>query len=227
VAEDERLGRQVALKVVRAAYSGSEGRERLWREARAAAATSRPNICQLYAIEEQDDTLFLVMELLEVESLATRLEHGPLPVSVAADIALQMLAALQALHRRGLVHRDVKPSNVFLAATLGVKLLDFGLVRTLEADDGAGETMANLTGGALVGTPRYVAPESLDGRRADARGDLFAAGAVLYEMIAGRPAFGGASIPDILQRLPTSTRPCWAGRRVSRRSVASSIARSS
>jgi serine/threonine protein kinase len=191
-AEDERLGRQIALKTLRAAQTGSHGQERLWREARAAAAISHPNICQLYEIEEQDQGLFLTMELLEGESLAARIEKGPLPLAAAVDTTLQILAALQALHRRGLIHRDLKPSNVFLTP-LGVKLLDFGLARPLDVDDRAGETVASLTGEALVGTPRYLAPELLHGQSADARGDLFAAGAVLYEMLAGRPAFASPS----------------------------------
>jgi serine/threonine protein kinase len=209
-AEDERLGRQVALKTLRAARTDSRGQERLWREARAAAAISHPNICQLYEIEEQGNSLFLTMELLEGESLAARIERGPLPLSAAADTTLQMLAALQALHRRGLIHRDLKPSNVFLTP-LGVKLLDFGLARALDVNDGAGETVASLTGEALVGTPQYLAPELLRGQSADAGADLFAAGAVLYEMLAGRPAFGGASLPEILHAIAYEHPPVLGG----------------
>jgi serine/threonine protein kinase len=209
-AEDERLGRQVALKMVRGAQRDSQGQQRLWREARAAAAISHPNICQLYEIEEQDEGVFLTMELLEGESLAARIAKGPLPLSAAADTTLQILAALQALHRRGLIHRDLKPSNVFVTP-LGVKLLDFGLARPLGLNEGVGETVVSLTGEALVGTPRYLAPELLRGQSPDARADLFAVGAVLYEMLAGRPAFGGTSLPEILHAIGYEQPPVLGG----------------
>jgi serine/threonine protein kinase/tetratricopeptide (TPR) repeat protein len=209
-AEDERLGRRVALKMVRGALSDSRARQRLWREARAAAAISHPNICQLYEVEEHDDGPYLTMELLEGESLAARIDRGPLPLSAAADTTLQMLTALQALHRRGLIHRDLKPSNVFLTP-LGVKLLDFGLARPFDAIEGMGETVASLTGEALVGTPRYLAPELLRGQSADTRADLFAIGAVLYEMLAGRPAFGGTSLPEVLHAISFEHPPVLGG----------------
>src|SRR5262245_23114902 len=141
-AEDPRLGRAVALKTVRAELAGEETRERLRREARAAATISHPNVCQLYEIGEYEGELFIAMELLQGESLSARIARGALTVSDAVHIALDVLAALGALHRRGVLHRDLKPSNIFLTEH-GAKLLDFGIAH-LTADD-AQRTVASLT----------------------------------------------------------------------------------
>lgn len=195
-AHDDRLGRAVAIKTIRAT-GDSAARERFFREARAAAALSHPNVCQLFDIGEKDGTPFLVMELLEGESLAERLARGTLSVREASSIALSMLTALEALHARGFIHRDLKPSNVFLTAH-GVKILDFGLARettTAIADHDTptlqmqGEPLT--VPGMILGTPRYMAPEQLLGRPADARTDLFAVGAMLYEIVSGAPVFQG------------------------------------
>ena len=193
-AHDERLERPVALKMIREASTDDKARERLWREARAAASVSHPNICQLFEIAEEDGELFIAMELLEGESLAERLGRGPLKVAEAAQTALAMLAALEALHRRELVHRDLKPSNVFLTPH-GIKLLDFGLARPFQQE--AGDASLTQTG-VLIGTPRYLAPEQILGRPVDERGDLFAAGAILFEMLSGRPAFDGTAVMEVL-----------------------------
>src|SRR6266540_1831035 len=127
-ADDTRLGRAVALKTIRAELASDETRERLRREARAAASISHPNICQLYEIGEDDGELFIAMELLDGEPLAARIARGPLSPANAAQIALDVLAALGALHRRSVLHRDLKPSNIFLTE-YGAKLLDFGIAR--------------------------------------------------------------------------------------------------
>ena len=127
-AHDDRLERTIALKTLTAPPDDPSARQRLWREARAAASVNHPNICQIYEVGEDGGRLFIAMELLEGEALAERLRHGPLSTSEAVPIALGILAALAALHARGIVHRDLKPSNVFLTAH-GVKLLDFGLAR--------------------------------------------------------------------------------------------------
>src|SRR5688500_12681052 len=128
------------------------------------------------------------MELLEGEALSERLRRGPLSVSETVPIGLGILSALSALHARGIVHRDLKPSNVFLTPH-GVKLLDFGVARSVEGEAPSGGAATQLTeAGAIVGTPGYLAPEALSGDPVDARSDLFAAGAVLFEMLAGRPA---------------------------------------
>src|SRR5918992_1524049 len=198
-ARDERLDRTVALKMM-ASFSGDDtARRRFWREARAAASVNHPNVCQLYDIGEHGGELFIAMELLEGEALSERLRRGPLSVSDTVPIGMGMLAALSALHARGILHRDLKPSNVFLTAH-GVKLLDFGLARP--ADPALAKSVrssGNLTGsGMLIGTPGYMAPEQLVAEELDARTDLFAMGAILFEMLAGRPAFIGNSFADAL-----------------------------
>ncbi len=198
-ADDTRLGRAVALKTIRAELASDETRERLRREARAAASISHPNICQLYEIGEDDGELFIAMELLDGEPLAARIARGPLSPANAAQIALDVLAALGALHRRSVLHRDLKPSNIFLTE-YGAKLLDFGIARIAAQD--AQRTLLSLTGnGAVLGTPRYMAPEYASGDTIDARADLFALGAVIYEMLAGRPAFDGPTPVRVLHAL--------------------------
>ena len=184
-------------------------RKRFWREARAAASVNHPNVCQIYEIGEDNGQLFIAMELLEGEALAERLRRGPLSVSEAVPMALGMLAALSALHARGIVHRDLKPSNVFLTPH-GVKLLDFGLARPeLEPSLGLAEGLTRT--GIVMGTPRYMAPEQVDGEAVDARSDLFAAGAILFEMLAGRPAFGGRTVVEILHATLHEQPPALTG----------------
>jgi serine/threonine protein kinase len=207
-AEDPRLGRSVALKTVRNELASPEARERLRREARAAASISHPNICQLYEIGEHEGELFIAMELLDGESLADRIARGPLPVRDAVRITLDMLAALAALHRRGVLHRDLKPTNVFLTEH-GAKLLDFGIAR---AADDPQHTHLSLTGDGMVfGTPRYMAPELAAGGTADARSDLFAIGAIIYEMLAGQPAFGGTTTVQVLHAIMYEQPPALSG----------------
>jgi len=158
-ADDERLGRQVAIKMIRAGIGDSSARERLWREARSAAAVNHPNVCQLYEVGESEGELFLAMELLDGESLSDRIARGPLAVADAGGIALAVLDALAPLHQRGILHRDLKPSNVFLSDR-GVKLLDFGLARTAVTTDQPQLTQPDM----LVGTPNYLSPEQIAGK---------------------------------------------------------------
>jgi serine/threonine protein kinase len=195
-ARDERLERIVALKTMSSLSPDETARMRFWREARAAASVNHPNICQIHEIGNDAGTLFIAMELLDGESLADRMARGPLSVAEAMPIALSMLAALSAIHARGLVHRDLKPSNVFLTAH-GVKLLDFGLARR-EFDAAPAASVALTRTGVAIGTPRYMAPEQATGEAVDARSDLFAAGAIIFEMLAGRPAFAGRTVVDVL-----------------------------
>ena len=165
-AADERLHRQVAIKMVRGTSADPQSRERLWREARAAASVSHPNVCQLYEVGEANGELFIAMELLEGEPLSARLARGPVPLAESVDITLAVLSALDAIHARGLVHRDLKPSNIFLTPH-GVKLLDFGLARSMPGGrrpDAGGITMA----GTVMGTPHYMSPEQLTGDPLDA-----------------------------------------------------------
>jgi TolB-like protein len=208
-ANDERLKRTVALKVMLSLGRDETSRKRFWREARAAAGVNHPHVCQIYEVGEEGGTLFIAMELLEGEPLSEHLRRGPLSVDQALPIAVDMLAALGAIHASGIVHRDLKPSNVFLARH-GVKLLDFGLARsevtaTLDSLDGLTRV------GTVVGTPGYMAPEMITGDPVDARTDLFAVGAILFEMLAGRPAFSGRTVTAVLNATLTEQPPALAG----------------
>ena len=208
-ARDERLERTIALKTIRG-VSDEAARRRVWREARAAAGISHPNICQLYEVEETADGLVLAMELLEGEPLGARLARGPLSAPDSSAISLQVLDALGALHSRGLIHRDLKPSNLFLTPH-GVKLLDFGLARSMSTGLGT-ETATLLTeAGAIVGTPNYMAPEQVRGDALDARADLFALAAMFFEMLAGRLAFGGTTMIDVLHAVLHEQPPALSG----------------
>ncbi len=214
-ARDERLDRTVALKTMSSLGGDETARKRFWREARAAASVNHPNVCQLYEIGEDDGELFIAMELLEGEPLGERLKRGALSVAEAVPIALAILAALQALHARGIVHRDLKPSNVFLTPH-GVKLLDFGLARPSDpTDPDASQSPAAVTEltrtGMVLGTPRYMAPEQVTGDGLDARSDLFAMGAILFEMLAGRPAFTGRNAVEILHATLYEQPPALSG----------------
>jgi serine/threonine protein kinase/tetratricopeptide (TPR) repeat protein len=210
-ARDERLQRTVALKIMSSLAHDDTARKRFWREARAAASVNHPNVCHIYEVGEDDGELFIAMELLDGEPLERRLQRGPLSVVDAVPIGLEMLDALQALHARGVVHRDLKPSNVFVTPH-GVKLLDFGLARPSEAQARVLGAVTELTGtGMMVGTPRYMAPEQVTGDLVDARGDLFAAGAILFEMLAGRPAFAGKNAVEILHATLNEQPPALTG----------------
>jgi eukaryotic-like serine/threonine-protein kinase len=209
-AYDDRLGRPLAIKMIKTAVAQAEARDRLWREARAAAKVNHPAICQLYEICEEDGELFLAMELLQGESLAARISRGPLGVAEVGTIALGMLAGIQALHAQNLIHRDLKPSNIFLTPH-GIKLLDFGLTTATSAAL-TGETVSRLTlPGTVIGTPQYAPPEQLRGELIDARADLFAAGAVLYEMLAGKPPFTGKSAVEIFHAILYEHPPVLTG----------------
>jgi serine/threonine protein kinase len=190
---DPRLEREVAIKVIRSLSSNTEAQARLWREARAAASVTHPGICQIYDVGEADERLFLVMELLTGQSLASRLKDGALKPDEAVSTALAVLGALGALHSRHIVHRDLKPSNVFLTDS-GVKLLDFGLARSRQSLSGAEQLTQT---GMVVGTPRYMAPEQWAESALDPRSDLFAAGAMLFEMLSGQPAFPGNDLMQV------------------------------
>jgi len=219
-ARDTRLERTVAIKVLPEHLSATPDlRARFEREARAVSSLNHPHICTLYDVGHQDGVHYLVMEHIEGESLATRLEKGPLPTSEVLRCAVQIADALDKAHRQGMVHRDLKPGNVMLTKS-GTKLLDFGLARVMAvAGGGQGSppgtamlsqkpTMATpLTGaGMIVGTFQYMAPEQLEGGEADARSDLWAFGATVYEMATGKKAFEGHSqaslIASILREQP-------------------------
>jgi serine/threonine protein kinase len=202
-AHDTRLNRTIAIKLLREDLLGNaEHAQRLEREARAIAGLNHPNICVLHDIGQHVGARYLVMEFLEGETLADRLRRGPLPERQALTYARDIAAGLTAAHARGIVHRDLKPSNVMLTKT-GAKLVDFGLAKAVVPDplptDATSAMSAALTGQwQIVGTLPYMAPERLQGRLSDARGDIFAFGALLYEMLAGHPAFGGDNQAQII-----------------------------
>jgi len=168
-ARDEKLQRTVALKTMSSLAHDENARKRFWREARAAAAVSHPNICQIYEIGEDDSVLFIAMELLEGTPLSERLKGAPLGVAETVSTGLGILNALSALHARGVIHRDLKPSNVFLTAH-GVKLLDFGLARPT-VDEQVTGALDLTRAGAVMGTPRYMSPEQALGETLDGRTD--------------------------------------------------------
>src|SRR6185503_11033535 len=213
-ARDVRLRRDVALKIITASEDGA-ARRRMLSEARAAAAVSHPNICQIFEIGEEQETLFITMELLTGETLADRILRGPLAISQAIPLAVEALTALQVIHEQGLVHRDLKPGNIFLTPH-GVKILDFGLARPISVavDPSLTQTATRATqAGAVMGTPRYMSPEQIQGRSLDARSDLFAMGATLYEMLAGAPAFAGNTNVDVLHATLHETPAALGGSR--------------
>src|SRR5215510_3790349 len=210
-AHDTRLGRDVAIKVLPPTLSSDPAlRQRLEREAKAISQLSHPHICTLHDIGQQDGVDFLVLELLEGETLEQRLTKGPLPLEQTLRYGAQIADALAKAHKLGITHRDLKPANVMLTKD-GAKLLDFGLAkhsgRALAAVALDEMTMeeARLTGeGTIVGTFQYMAPEQLEGREADARTDIFALGEVIYEMATGKPAFSGKSRASLIAAILTT-----------------------
>jgi serine/threonine protein kinase len=208
-AHDRVLNRAVAIKMIREAGADAAARARLLREARACASVNHPNVCQVYEVGEEDDQVFIVMERLQGESLASRVRRGPLPLSEAVSVTLAILAALEALHQRGLVHRDLKPSNVFLTPH-GVKLPDFGLARPMQSAVTDTRTAVTSSGFA-AGTPQYMAPEQFVDPSADARADVFAAAATLFEMLAGKPAFAGPTLVQVMHAVLYTHPPALAG----------------
>jgi eukaryotic-like serine/threonine-protein kinase len=212
-ARDTRLGRDVAVKVLPAALAADpEWRRRLEREARAISALSHPNICHLYDLGHHDGVDYLVMEFLEGETLAQRLAGGPLPLEQALRLGIEIADGLHGAHRKGIVHRDLKPGNVMLTRN-GARLMDFGVAKPTPGVAAAGEadhlpTEAFTAVGTLIGTFPYMSPEQARGAEVDSRSDIFALGALLYEMITGRRAFDGESpaavLASILERDPPS-----------------------
>jgi len=215
-ARDTRLDRGVAVKTLPERLADqAEAAERFEREARAISSLNHPNICQLHDVGEQGSVRYLVMELLEGETLADRLKRGPLPIDQVLRYGAEIAMGLDAAHRRGVVHRDLKPGNVMLTKS-GAKLMDFGLAKGMTvAKPVSAELTATMTSsqatpltqqGTIVGTFQYMAPEQVEGKEADARSDIFSLGAVLYEMTSGRRAFEGKTLvsvaASILEREP-------------------------
>src|SRR5262245_60194152 len=200
-AEDTRLRRNVAVKFLSAGLAQDAPMlERFEREARAASALSHPGICTVHAIEQHDGQSFIVMELVEGESLATRLAGHPMQIGQLLDLGVQMADALEAAHAKGIVHRDLKPMNMMVTSRGQLKILDFGLAKFEHADAVSAQTGmptaaprgADLTAaGTVFGTVHYMSPEQARGLPTDARTDIFSLGAILYQMATGDRAFEG------------------------------------
>ncbi len=204
-ARDTRLNRQVAVKVLPEHVShDAERKQRFEREAQTIASLDHPNICVLYDVGHEAGIDFLVMEYLEGQTLGDKLQKGPLPLDEALEYAIQITSALEKAHRKGVIHRDIKPANIMITAA-GAKVLDFGLAKLRAAESSGGELLSGMpTGrsvtvsGSILGTIQYMAPEQIEGEEITPRTDIFAFGAVLYEMITGRKAFKGKSQASLM-----------------------------
>ena len=200
-ARDTRLGREVALKVLPAAVASDARRlARFEHEARTVASLNHPNIVTLFSVEDEDDTRFLIMELVEGQSLLDHVAPGGLPIARVVELGLALADALAAAHEQGVVHRDLKPANVMLTRDGRVKVLDFGLAKLVASDSGIDVTQDVTvasplsSAGQVVGTVPYMAPEQVRGEAVDSRTDLFALGILLYELSAGRRPFQGTTL---------------------------------
>jgi eukaryotic-like serine/threonine-protein kinase len=206
-AHDARLGRDVAIKVLPSSFSSDPGRrQRFAQEARAAAALNHPNILSIYDIGEWQGAPYIVSELLAGETLRDRLKGGALPTRKAVDYALQVTRGLAAAHDRGIVHRDLKPENIFLTEDGRVKILDFGLAKLTQPEQGdaaseAATVQVVTDAGVVMGTAGYMSPEQVRGKVTDLRSDLFSFGSILYEMISGKRAFHGDSPADTMSAI--------------------------
>jgi eukaryotic-like serine/threonine-protein kinase len=211
-AKDPRLGREVAIKVLPASFSQDADRlKRFEQEARAAGVLNHPNITAVYDLGSHEGSPYIVTELLEGETLRSRLSSGALPVRKAIDYAIQMAKGLSAAHEKGIVHRDLKPENLFVTKDGRVKILDFGLAKLKTEKDGEQQTdLRTVSGtepGVVLGTMGYMSPEQVRGKAADRRSDLFSFGAILYEMLSGQRAFRGDTAADTITAILTKEPP--------------------
>ncbi len=203
-ARDTKLGREVALKLLPDELAHDPERvARFRREAKVLASLNHPNIAALYDFEESEGRVFLVMEVAEGEDLSDRLKTGALPVDKAVDVAQQITEGLEEAHAKGIVHRDLKPANVMLADSGRIKLLDFGLARAYHGDEEEGDparsptiTAAMTQQGVILGTAAYMSPEQARGKPVDKQSDIWAFGALLFEMLTGQRIFDGETISD-------------------------------
>src|SRR6202451_2170459 len=215
-AHDTKLARDVAIKVLPAKFVNDPERlSRFQREARMLAALNHANIATIYGLEQSGGVTCLVMELVLGETVAERVKAGPLPIEDALKIAVQIAEALEAAHEKQIIHRDLKPANVKVTPEGKVKVLDFGLAKAFEGD-AANEDMSNsptlsraaTMQGVILGTAAYMSPEQAKGKAVDKRTDIWAFGAVLYELLAGKAAFHGEDVTDILAAV-VRAEPDW------------------
>src|SRR5215510_3912131 len=214
-ARDLKLKREVAIKILPEEFSRDPDRvSRFQREAEVLASLNHPNIAAIHSLEEANGTRFLVLELIDGETLADRIQRGPIPAEEALDIAKHLCEALEAAHEKGIIHRDLKPANLKLTPDGKVKVLDFGLAKAFEAE-AAGMNLSNsptlVSGsvpGVILGTAAYMSPEQAKGKPADRRADIFAFGCVLYEMLSGHATFAGETVSEILARV-IEREPDW------------------
>ena len=216
-ASDTKLRREVALKVIPELFANDPQRmARFEREAQVLASLNHPHIAHIHGLEESNGIRALVMELVEGQTLAERIEKGPIPLEETLPIARQIAEALEYAHERGIIHRDLKPGNIKLTPDGQVKVLDFGLAKALEGDAGGVNISTSPTisaaatrDGVLLGTAAYMSPEQAKGKAVDRRADIWAFGCVLFEMLAGRAAFDGETITDTLAAV-VRAEPEWA-----------------
>src|SRR5262245_8021064 len=214
-ARDTKLKRDVAIKILPDEFSRDADRvSRFQREAEALAALNHQNIGTIYDVQQIGETRFLILELVEGQTLQEKLRQGPLPIEEALAIAKQIAEALEAAHERGVVHRDLKPANIKLTPDGKVKVLDFGLAKAFQAQSPTALSdsptlMSASMPGAIVGTAAYMSPEQVKGRQVDRRTDIFAFGCVLYEMLTAQAAFDGDEVTEILGSV-LKTEPDWS-----------------
>ncbi len=215
-ARDTKLGREVAIKIFPEEFSQHPQKlARFEREAKLLAALNHPGIATLYEVEEFEGKPFLVMELVEGETLAERIARGPIPVDEALTLSQQIAEALEAAHEKGVIHRDLKPANIKVDPEGHVKVLDFGLAKAFADEVPESELSASPTlsrdatrAGVILGTAAYMSPEQAKGKTVDKRTDIFSFGIVLYEMLTGKKAFAGEDISDVLASI-MKLEPDW------------------
>ena len=203
LAHDEKLDRNIALKLLPSYFTTNEERlRRFQQEARAASALNHPNIITIHEIGQVESRNFIATEFVDGETLRERMRRGALSLPESLDIAIQICGALAASHKAGIVHRDIKPENIMLRRDGYVKVLDFGLAKLAEQQESATQARAggnvNISSGLVMGTVKYMSPEQAQGLHVDQRSDIFSLGVVLYEMVAGRAPFEGKTTSDLI-----------------------------